>query len=467
LRPIGTSPALPPRRTTAALDDLEQRGLLQWDRTTNTYDLHPVVRAVAFERLEAGDRVHTYDAIRDHFSALPPEPVEEATELSQVKNSLEIVRALLGAGRIQEALGLYRGELGNSLTFSIGAHHTVAELWEPLVRGHSKEALAALNAKDRSYVMNELALAAGSLGRCDEARSLVVETIGLDLEHRDSSYLSAGLQHLGALTSELNMMASTNRIDALAHELAEAADNEEGTTVALFDMATGAIVEGRFAAADSLLTAFSQRERPRRTSYRPGGLEYWHAVMQLFQGALTVEELDRADAIAAKGRNIRDQRRLAGLRAEFELARGNAPAALDAVDRALAFARRQGVPASSDLAVRALALADLGRAAEAREALAEGEETQPRGYSEFPMFASQAWLALGDHDQARRHLRLAYAPAWADGPPHVHWYDLQRCRELMAALDEPEPQLPPFDPAKVEPVPYEAEIRTLIEELRA
>lgn len=451
----------------AALRDLEERGLLQWDRSANTYDLHPVVRAVAFEGLEMGDRAHTYDAIRDHFAALPPEPVEEATELSQVRNSLEIVRALIGAGRIEEALDLYKGDLASSLIFSIGAHHILVELWEPLVRGHSREALSALRARERSYVLNNLAIAFGALGRDDEARALVVEAIGLELEQGHSSNLATGLRHLAVIASIQNMMASTNRIEALAHELAEAADDEEGATDALLSMAGSAIVEGRFAAASSLLAAFSQRERPGRSFYRPGDLEYCEVVVQLFQGGLTAEELNRAETIAAGGRSLHNQRQLAGLRAEWEVGRGNDPAALDAIDRALALARRQGVPASGDLALRAVALAGLGRAGEARETLAEGEETMLRGYSRFPLFASQAWLALGDHDQARRHLRLAYPLAWADGPPHVHWYDLQRCRELMAALDEPEPQLPPFDPARVEPVPHEAEIRSLIEELVA
>ncbi|HEX3527935.1 MAG TPA: hypothetical protein VH988_12795 [Thermoanaerobaculia bacterium] len=36
----------------------------------------------------------------------------------------------------------------------------------------------------------------------------------------------------------------------------------------------------------------------------------------------------------------------------------------------------------------------------------------------------------------------------------------------MTELGEAEPQLPPFDPTKVEPIPYEAEIGALIEELR-
>ena len=38
---------------------------------------------------------------------------------------------------------------------------------------------------------------------------------------------------------------------------------------------------------------------------------------------------------------------------------------------------------------------------------------------------------------------------------------------MLAALGEPEPELPPFDPAKVEPILYEDEIMALIEERKA
>ena len=60
----------PVMRATAQLDtalkDLEERGLLWWDRSSNSYDLHPIIRAYAYGRLEAADRageeLHTHGA---------------------------------------------------------------------------------------------------------------------------------------------------------------------------------------------------------------------------------------------------------------------------------------------------------------------------------------------------------------------------------------------------------------------
>jgi hypothetical protein len=60
-----------------------------------------------------------------------------------------------------------------------------------------------------------------------------------------------------------------------------------------------------------------------------------------------------------------------------------------------------------------------------------------------------------------------YRWAWGEGPPYIYWYHLERSRDLLKRLGEPEPQLPPFDPSKVKPIPFEKEIRAAIEELNA
>src|SRR5690606_16506949 len=40
----------------ATLTDLEDRGLLGWDKIANRYDLHPIVRGVTWEALEEGGK---------------------------------------------------------------------------------------------------------------------------------------------------------------------------------------------------------------------------------------------------------------------------------------------------------------------------------------------------------------------------------------------------------------------------
>jgi hypothetical protein len=47
----------------------------------------------------------------------------------------------------------------------------------------------------------------------------------------------------------------------------------------------------------------------------------------------------------------------------------------------------------------------------------------------------------------------AYKKAWCDGPPFAYHYGLEKARAHLAALNTPEPQLPPYDESKFEPMP--------------
>ncbi len=82
-------------------------------------------------------------------------------------------------------------------------------------------------------------------------------------------------------------------------------------------------------------------------------------------------------------------------------------------------------------------------------------------------YLAMLWLAIGDHEQAKDHALEAYRWAWADGEPYVHRYELTKTTELLQEMKVPVPVLPPYDPAKDEPFPWEAEVRAAIEKLKA
>jgi tetratricopeptide (TPR) repeat protein len=447
-----------------ALGDLEDRGLLQWNREENTYDLHPVVRAYAFEQLEEQDRKRAYNRIRDHFAAMPPENLEDASELAHLKNSLEIVRALIGAGRVQEAVDLYEGDLARNLLFSIGANHVVVELLEPMLRRHAAD-VPLLDKRSGARIVNDLALALAWLGRNHEASLLLHQAIQLHLELADWDNVCIELGNLSAVEADLNHLAATSRCLDLASALAEERGFGDGITIGLLHQMSCATTMGAYDQAVAYYMAFQRRPRPPRNLYRTGDVEYQQADLQFRRGRPVVRSLDHAEGAAVSGRNISKQRLTAELRAEWELSLGKPAAALTAIDHALAIARRTGVPVATQLEMRALALARLGRDAEARETLSEAgdaDAAQSGQSKRSPYFAAAAWMALGDHERARRLIGPAYAHAWADGPPYSHWHSLSCCRALLAELGEPEPGLPLFDPAREQPAPYEAGIRAII-----
>jgi hypothetical protein len=77
------------------------------------------------------------------------------------------------------------------------------------------------------------------------------------------------------------------------------------------------------------------------------------------------------------------------------------------------------------------------------------------------------WRAIGEFAQAEKHALAAYKWAWADGEPYVNRYELTKTTELLREMKVPIPDLPPYDPAKDEPLPWETAVRAAIDKLRA
>jgi tetratricopeptide (TPR) repeat protein len=208
------------------LRELQDRGLLQWDRDGGHYDMHPVVRGHAAEMLDEGDRKQTFLAARDHFAALPPDDFDTATELSHVTQSIEIYRCLLGAGLFEEAVRFYRGDFSRALLFHIGAPATVIELLTPLFRG-GENGLPNLESVDgQDFILNSLAIAVGELGRHDEALRLARRSLAVNVQEGDWDQIVDGLIRWAAWTGGLERRAESAIATALGLELAGLATTE-------------------------------------------------------------------------------------------------------------------------------------------------------------------------------------------------------------------------------------------------
>lgn len=451
----------------AALADLEDRGLLQWDRAVNTYDLHPVVRAYAFDLLEEGERVRAFGAIGNHFASRPPENPQEATEVSQLRNSIEIVRAYTGAGRGDAAADFLRGKLSEALLFTVGAHHTLIELLTPLLGTGSNGQQLVTYWKSRSYLMNNLALALNSVGRVGEAKALYTDAARLDLAQRDLLNLETGLRSLARCVQRGNELHLAEGLLDLARELSVATFDQVGITAGLLDRLALSVTLGWYDDAERLYAEFGRREPLPRHLYRPGAAEYHLALARFFRGRLRADDLTRGERLAADGRGVQNQHLFAALRAEWELTHVAPAAALEAADLALSVVRRTGESAADYLALRAHALAGLGRAADAAEALDEGGRAWDGLLPRFAFHAAEAHRLLGDTEAARELYLRAFRCAWSDGPPYSHRYYLERVSERMEQLAIAEPHLSVFRAGAAAPVPFAAELKPVIDEFTA
>jgi tetratricopeptide (TPR) repeat protein len=109
------------------LTDLEDRGLLGWDRVSNRYDLHPVVRGVVWSSLDPDVR-HGIDLrLAEHLGKLPEMDDTAVTCIDDLSNTIELYHTLVRLGRLKDAIDLLKDRITDPLA-DLGGFRYLAEL---------------------------------------------------------------------------------------------------------------------------------------------------------------------------------------------------------------------------------------------------------------------------------------------------------------------------------------------------
>ncbi len=439
----------------APLKDLEDRGLLWWDRASNTYDLHPIIRAYAHDQLEETDRVQANDRIRDHFEALPPEDPAKASSVEDLSQTITIFRALIGAGHLDNASEVWES-LKPALLVKVGAYATITELLAPLA---SNNELVALRMR------SDLSIAYGYLGQDEAAIRQDAAIIACVLRGGTPLSTDGAAKWVSVL---LGSMAESFRLSGahisatrcLEHNSAvnAAVGTEQDASLDLA-FAVQAATQGQIERAQDFLTRAKALDPPLNNRWFVEGLEIWSLYLAFVAGqSLTPAQIDDA---ATRASSWLQRRNLAELRCQFFIRNGRYELALAAASERDQLGRNAGLDIAP--AVSAFLLAKLGRtdeaAATAEEALLRLNRIDPgrRPYR----YLALALRELRQTDEARTYARHAYRQAWADGPPYCHYWDLRATRELLGSIGEPIPDLRATDPATVR-IPLDDEIRAFI-----
>ncbi|HZZ78094.1 MAG TPA: DUF4062 domain-containing protein [Gemmataceae bacterium] len=448
LSPFSTAPELD-----AALTELENRGLLQWDRDTNTYDLHPLVRGYAAELPEDAERKKIYEKLRKHFASLPSDDLKNAREIADLKNTIEIYRYFICEGLLDDAVAFYRGVFGTTLLVHVGAYQLTIELLKPLFPQGFEQLPRLASISCQSYVLNVLGILYSQTGREPESLAMFIRVLQLDIECKKWAWVPGDLSNISDSLKILGRRAEAAMAQWLADAVAKRIQGADDVTVNLLDSLSTAIQHGRFADVERQYQDFQERPRPSINLYRPGRAEFLLAKCHFMQGQLIEAEWKTGYDLAFAHRNVSDQMRFLALRAEWKLSCSQPHEALNAIDHALLISNKTGSLQPDYHDLRAWAFARLDRTNEAREELSKGEG---RGY------AAEAWSAMGERDHTRSTALASYTWAWGEGPPHIEWHELERAKRLLRELNEPEPQLPPFDSSKVSTLPCEELIRAAL-----
>jgi tetratricopeptide (TPR) repeat protein len=444
--------------------DLETRGLLQYDRGEKRYDLHPVVRGVTFGRMASDEKQAIGQQLVDHFSQQQHQPYELADSLDDLSVGLELVRGLLQLGRLEEAIAVYKDGLGPALLFNLDAYSEVISLFSPLFTQGLNE-LPAINNEDLSVLLLEnISIALAHRNLFAESIKARTNALCILLRKKNLRGIYITISSIAEDFHDQNMIFHSNRIRIISRTLAEMIKQGETFFTAQFDLFIDYVIMGNREKAESAWSTLSLMGRGwYREVYRAGEAEYWRAEFLYRYHSLGEDYLVKAEKIANSGRSRSVTRQLLRLRGRWRLDQGEIDLATDALRETVRLARSAGLEDPTSEALLALARVARGHKIHSH---VEAERLSAKS-QESALTVAKLWQALGEREKAVEHALRAHRWAVADGEPYVRRWELNRTRELLTELGAELPPVPQFDPAKHPSFPWEKDLLTAIEELRA
>jgi tetratricopeptide (TPR) repeat protein len=427
---------------------MEGRGLVGWDRRLNRYDMHPLVKGVAWSGISAATWVILCDRVRGHFTSIKPPSEQEVNTVHDLAPGIELYHALVRLEHYDEAFNIFRHRLSRPTLYRVGLGWLRTDLLEMLFDHDSNPLLAsgfaaagAINALAQSYQM---------VGRLDRAIELFRAETRLGWDHIHDVHIT--LTSYGNIAFVLQLRGMLRRAEVAAtwavaiatlHRQLSAQDAQFGEAQGL-----------RF--LGYLWGATGQHEKAKRALLRSARLHEGLGARQsvgvdiAFQAevALLAGEIQTAQtlsnqswALAEIQRNERDFIRCARLQAVAATRLDQLDVAEERLQYALRRARAWGL--TEEEVPVLIGMADLmWRRNEFNDALAllsDARESIERG--PYRLYNSDAFLVSariehqrGNSDAAIQAALSAYNEAWCDGPPYVYAWALEESRQLLVAL---------------------------------
>ncbi|MGE0416867.1 MAG: hypothetical protein AB7O80_08675, partial [Acetobacteraceae bacterium] len=439
------------------LVSLQDSGLLRWSQIERTYNLHPVVRRFAIDSMDDCTRSNMGQLVADFFKNCPMTNYNDARSLEDLTNPIQVVRALNLAGKIPEAWTALRHDLRNALS-RLELHETCFELMGPLFP-HGWDA-PPVGIEDVDLAADAAASLLHSMRHHDLALKQARFAIEARMQCGISKRLGQYIRHFSIIAFASGDRLRAERVLDLAKLVAiAAADNELALQCDLLKT-LNLVNLNRLNEARSLWNCLNDKlmSGESTTEQLNATIAHHKAWLSFREGNLTEQELRVAIHASCKPGITALARRLHALAGRWHQSHGRDDDAVTAYDRAITTAREANRHDPDSEVRRGISLAKLGRTEEARAAAASAERDPPRAA------LASFYLQIQEHEKARTHALCGYR--WASGVCDrftLHW-DLEECRAVLRALNEPEPQLPPYDPAKHRPEPWEADIRRMLDE---
>jgi tetratricopeptide (TPR) repeat protein len=433
-----------------ALSDLEDRGLLGWDRRANRYDLHPIVRGVTWNNIDQVTQMHVYESLSKHFEALPTRKITEFKSFDDLTADIERFSILINLKRYDDAYALFSDRLRNPLLFQLAANRQCAELLSGFLGsdGSGYPRVSAVNRQ--SYILNSLGLANVGLGNPERASELFELSNELDKKAGDALGVTIGC------CNRAHCLLMTGRLKLAADQasLAIGARHEFFRGMAALEFGLTAAARGQVKVdVQNAMRVFSTING---THIR---LSDTDPLVWLYFAQAAIWSNHPADALVLANRawelvqSEQDERlflvtlRIQG--AAYLATYDDDQNAEERLHAALARARR--VSWAEDELATLICVAELSRRQgdprKTRELLDEALDIGERG--SYRLLLADSYLLLyqlesdsGHTVAASEAAKAAYKSAWCEGPPWAYESGLRRAQASLSRLGLVGPHMP-------------------------
>jgi tetratricopeptide (TPR) repeat protein len=447
----------------AVLTELEDRGLVGWDKRANRYDLHPLVRGLVWSGLGDDTRRGVYTRLHAHFEAVPMiDDYLKVNNLEDLTPAIEFYNALIGLGRYDDACDLFQKRLSRATFYRLCASRQLVELIEMLFPDGLEQLPRLSEQGQQAFTLGTLAGGYHFSGQPGRAVPLQNRANAIDAEIKRYSSLNSGLQNLSAILLLSGALYESERTasQALLSNLENNYRYEKAVSLTRLGLSLGArgITDKSEVALQWALQMFVAQS----ASQSEGLANSFVAQTELWSSnfAVALSFANRAWELAHVQSLESDFMRAARAQGEAALGLNDLATADERLHHALTRARmvnfvEEELPALT-------ALAELrrrqGDPKAARELLDDVWESAERG--PYPLFHADAFNVLaqierdeGNNQAAIEAATKAYRLAWCDGPPFAYHWGLEKAKHHLKELGAPEPEMPPFDESKFEPMP--------------
>jgi len=438
------------------LGELIGRGLLLFDRDEARYDLHPIVRQYAYNRL--ADKAGTHTRLREYFDAIPTPKVKHVQRLEDLAPTIELYHHTVHARGYDEAYRFFRDRLHKPLYYRFGAYQTCIELLRALFPDGEGHLPRLKDEANQAWTLNSLANSYALSGHPRRAVPLFEASNDIDERRGNTVGVAIGLANLvreaqrpsGELAAaERNLRRSIELCRKIRKDYDEFIGHQELGQLLAY---RGAFHEAR----SELDVAHAAFEEARAMQSQ--------CVVAAYRGlrALLMGNPAGARDAARRARDLADEvgRTIYPVQRDFVRANwllGWATVALAGQDDAQADAlltEAEGHLTEALTRCRRVNLVELepdillawgrwhhakGDAEQARgvagEALGIADRCEYRlKQAEIHNFLATLAHEGGDCESAAEHARTAYERAWCDGPPHCYKPALDEAKRLLDEL---------------------------------